>query len=511
MLKAQVPGNGLVFDGDDDYVNVTTTTSDELNPVELLTLECWVYLNEVPSSSHDPHLISRFNCYSLTIAPNGHARAYMHNDEGDWFLQDGTTTITTNKWYHLAATYDGSHMRVFVNGRMEDSTAVWDTMARTTANFRIGARNAYVTNTNTNGIIDEARVWDIPRTESEIQSSMNRTIPGSTPGLVGYWRFDDGSGTNADCETSYNNDGTLMHMSLPAAWITSTASIGEASIFAESTNITETSGCAVDAVFGSGAEGPGSGHSLAVMQVNEFPNSVSGLHPDRANQYWEIWSEDPDFDGDFTADVRFHYDDISGLPTESSIELFRRDNATGTWDPATGYTVVTDDGGSSTGTDGIGYVELTITEGTTEDFSGQFILSWSDAPPVVSNIPDQSVAEGAAFSTIILDNYVNDPDNADSEITWTITGQSNLTVDITDRVATIFLDDPEWNGNSLVTFTATDPEGETDSDDVTFEVTPINDPPVVSDIPDQEIAEGASFATINLDDFVTDVDNDIST
>ncbi len=232
LLKAQVPGNGLVLDGDDDYVNVTTTTSDELNPVELLTLECWVYLNEVPSSSHDPHLISRFNCYSLTIAPNGHARAYMHNDEGDWFLQDGTTTITTNKWYHLATTYDGSQMRVFVNGRLEGTTAVWDTMARTTANFRIGARNAYVTNTNTNGIIDEARVWDIPRTESEIQSSMNRTIPGSTPGLVGYWRFDNGSGTNADCETSYNNDGTLMHMSLPAAWITSTASIGEASIFA---------------------------------------------------------------------------------------------------------------------------------------------------------------------------------------------------------------------------------------------------------------------------------------
>ena len=62
LLKAQVPGNGLLFDGDDDYVNVYTTTSDELNPIDSLTLECWVYLNEVPSSSHIPHLISRFNC-----------------------------------------------------------------------------------------------------------------------------------------------------------------------------------------------------------------------------------------------------------------------------------------------------------------------------------------------------------------------------------------------------------------------------------------------------------------
>ncbi len=116
QLKAQVPGKGLVFDGDDDYVNVNTTTSDELNPTESLTLECWVYLNEIPSDTHNPHLISRFNCYSLTVGANGFATAYIQNDEGDWFSEAGTTTITTNKWYHLAATYDGSNLRVFVNG-----------------------------------------------------------------------------------------------------------------------------------------------------------------------------------------------------------------------------------------------------------------------------------------------------------------------------------------------------------------------------------------------------------
>jgi hypothetical protein len=91
LLKAQVPGKGLVFDGDDDYVNVNTTTSDELNPVDSLTLECWVYLNEIPSATHNPHLISRFNCYSLTVGANGLATAYLQNDEGDWFSKAGTT------------------------------------------------------------------------------------------------------------------------------------------------------------------------------------------------------------------------------------------------------------------------------------------------------------------------------------------------------------------------------------------------------------------------------------
>ena len=94
---------------------------------------------------------------------------------------------------------------------------------------------------------------------------------------------------NADCETTYDNDWVLKNISTPSAWQTSTAPVGERSIFAESSNITETSACEVDVVFRSGSEGPGPGLSLAVMQVNELPNSTSGLFPDRASRYWEIW------------------------------------------------------------------------------------------------------------------------------------------------------------------------------------------------------------------------------
>ena len=72
LLKAQVPGNGLVFDGDDDYVNVTTTTSDELNPLESLTLECWVYLNDVWSSCAlgDYSFVGDVACSCLPVLPS---------------------------------------------------------------------------------------------------------------------------------------------------------------------------------------------------------------------------------------------------------------------------------------------------------------------------------------------------------------------------------------------------------------------------------------------------------
>jgi hypothetical protein len=137
-----------------------------------------------------------------------------------------------------------------------------------------------------------------------------------------------------------------------------------------------------------------------------------------------------------------------------------------------------------------------------------FTVTSVNNAPVVSDIPNQTVAEGSSFTTIILDNYVTDADNLDSEISWSSSGNVELLVSIdAGRIATITIPQPDWNGSETITFAATDPDLLSDSDAATFTVTAINDPPIVSDIPNQTIAEGASFASINLDDYVTDVDN----
>ncbi len=222
-LHAQVPGNRLVFDGNDEYVVVQADESDELNPEYSLTLECWVKLNEAASISHRPHLITKFQSYALAVDTNEFATVFIYT--GEWWLVQSTTLINPHKWYHLAGTYDGVNLRIFINGIEENAIVVNDTLTQNMENIRIGALNPTPNNTNTNGSIEEARIWDVTRTQAEIQNSMNRTIPGSTTGLVGYWRFDESSGTNADCETSYDNDGTRLNMS-SASWVTFTAPIG---------------------------------------------------------------------------------------------------------------------------------------------------------------------------------------------------------------------------------------------------------------------------------------------
>ena len=150
-----------------------------------------------------------------------------------------------------------------------------------------------------------------------------------------------------------------------------------------------------------------------------------------------------------------------------------------------------------------------VVEAGIDDFDVSFFLCGNE-PPVVSDIPDTSISEGGSFSPIDLDDYVADPNDHDSSIIWSHRGEVELLVDITDRVATITLPSPDWLGFETIWFVACDSAGLCDSNQATFTVSAFNDTPVVSDIPDQTIAENDSFAWIDLDNYVADPDDDDS-
>ena len=122
------------------------------------------------------------------------------------------------------------------------------------------------------------------------------------------------------------------------------------------------------------------------------------------------------------------------------------------------------------------------------------VTNVNDAP-VVSGIPNQTVAEGSSFTTITLDTYVTDPDNADSEMGWTYSGNSQLSVTITNRVATITIPNSNWNGSENIIFTATDPGGLADSDTATFTVSAVNDPPVFTSTPVTQATEDLLYSS----------------
>ncbi|EGQ7875496.1 tandem-95 repeat protein [Vibrio parahaemolyticus] len=98
----------------------------------------------------------------------------------------------------------------------------------------------------------------------------------------------------------------------------------------------------------------------------------------------------------------------------------------------------------------------------------------NDTPVVESNIADQALAEDFTPYTIDLNTAFSDVDNVDGELTFSVSGNSNIQVAIVNGVATI-TPTADWNGSETLTFTATDPSGESVSQTVDFTVAPVVD------------------------------------
>ncbi len=133
----------------------------------------------------------------------------------------------------------------------------------------------------------------------------------------------------------------------------------------------------------------------------------------------------------------------------------------------------------------------------------------SNTAPIVSDIPNQTIAEGATFAAITLDNFVADAEDADASISWVASSANpnSFSVAIVNRVATVSYPGGEFAGSATFSFIATDPGGLSDTDQAVFTVTAVNDPPVIADIPDQTVPYGSDFVTIALDNYVSDPDN----
>jgi hypothetical protein len=146
----------------------------------------------------------------------------------------------------------------------------------------------------------------------------------------------------------------------------------------------------------------------------------------------------------------------------------------------------------------------------TDSSKAVFSVTPSNLPPKISSIPEQTILENEKFPALNLDDYVIDPDNADSQLMWSFSGNKNLIVIITNHILQVTTPDSEWAGSELLTFKVSDPEGLRDSTKITFTVIALNDPPIVTHIPDQRILPGNTFQPIKLDDYVFDVDNNDS-
>src|SRR3989344_2753644 len=149
-------GNGLVFDGNNDLISVPYQRV--LIP-EHLTLEAWVK----KSSNARGSVISKNGPYYLGfINEDNKIRGAVYINNVGWVEVDGETELELDTWYHIAMTYDGENVKVYVNG-VEDGTT------ERTGNILITGQALYIgwgepgVNFYFNGTIDEVRISNIAR------------------------------------------------------------------------------------------------------------------------------------------------------------------------------------------------------------------------------------------------------------------------------------------------------------------------------------------------------------
>jgi hypothetical protein len=183
----------LSFDGGDQ---VLVPYSPSLNPSQI-TIECWVNCLEFLTS---PNQANWLVC-------NGHDVTYGHYALGQsgpepysFFFELGPfyhynlvytipQALEIGRWYHVAGTYDGTTMRIYLDGALQDTKNV--------PGFQIGNTCPITFGRNGDreyfhfGELDEVRIWNYARSQEEIARDMNRRLAGNEPGLVGYWNFDE--------------------------------------------------------------------------------------------------------------------------------------------------------------------------------------------------------------------------------------------------------------------------------------------------------------------------------
>jgi Concanavalin A-like lectin/glucanases superfamily len=216
-------GAGLahLFDGTNDFVRITRQVQDDF------TLEAWI--NTTTSRNGSNFYDGLGLLYAdVSGAANDFGTSILNGKfafGGVSTTVQSTTTVTSGTWVHVAAVRVKAtgKMSVLVNGAAEAN--VTGSTASLNAPPSIDFGGNTIDNRYFKGMIDEVRIWNVARTAADIQATMRVRLVGNEPGLVGYYRFDEGSGVTAVDSSPSGNAGSLGNGDATArpTWVPSTA------------------------------------------------------------------------------------------------------------------------------------------------------------------------------------------------------------------------------------------------------------------------------------------------
>src|SRR5882724_3834407 len=172
-------GNALVFNGA-SFVTIPAAAS--LNLTTAMTLEAWIYPTTAATNWSTALMREQPGEFVYTLyvgSPSNSPNVFFNTGASSSTERGvaGPSALPVNTWSHLAGTYDGAVVRLYVNGAQVASRAFTGTIGSTTGALRIGGNGVwgeYFT-----GRIDEVRIYNRALTPAEVQADMNTAVSGA--------------------------------------------------------------------------------------------------------------------------------------------------------------------------------------------------------------------------------------------------------------------------------------------------------------------------------------------
>ena len=312
------PGNALVFNGTNQYVQVAH--SDELNLVTDHTLEVWF---KAGALSGLQGLISK---YQISGANGAVLRLNGTEVEFEGLATSGLG-LQTDTWYHLAAVRSGANGALYVNG-------VEQTLTGTPANVQHNGDFLSLASDFSGryfaGRMDEVRIWNRALGSQEVRESMHLVLNGDESGLIAYYDFDQTSGTSLydRSRSAAVHNGTLTNMT-GTEWTRSTipAGSGAANTQSEATGVVAFSGTNVAMNFGTSGTAV-----ITATRINAGPSNATILNTEILSPWWAV---DRFGSGSFSATLTFTLSQGLSAADEASpaqVGLYSRaTNSDGAW------------------------------------------------------------------------------------------------------------------------------------------------------------------------------------
>src|ERR1700761_4466205 len=202
-------GGALEFDGPEEpCASVPNSASLQLG--EDFTLEAWVKTEG--AAYKDPILQKEDGGYELGLGLQGGdtAEAYIGEEGGGYERAVSPTAIEPGVWTHVAATYDGAHIRLYVDGELVATKHTTTPNFTTTGPLEIGCSHEGA-GQYFGGRIDEVRVYERALGAGEVGADMESPIQTPKQGPVAAYSFDEGeeAGTTVEDLTGDGNTATL--------------------------------------------------------------------------------------------------------------------------------------------------------------------------------------------------------------------------------------------------------------------------------------------------------------